>query len=157
MAGEGSRTYRMVQEGWIFGDMKVLEGDAPIAHFSFGAWKTLGEFEFEGGTYEVVKKGGLSSLFRLERDGAVLCETTLAGVWSKRAEVSLDGVRYVVAWPAFDAKTILRRDGVEVGFVGKWKTWKREAQATFVESVPPLVRVFAMWLSVYKRRVDMAG
>ena len=68
---------------------------------------------------------------RLERDGEVLCETRIAGMWSKRAELTLDGKVYVVNWPAFDAKTILKRGGVEVGFVGKWKTWKREADAMF--------------------------
>jgi len=154
MAAESSKRYRVVQQGW-FGDTTVLEGDAPVARFAFGAWNTQGKISFEDGKYEVVRQKGLGSLLRLERDGLMLCQTTIAGMWNQRAELSLDGVRYVVAWPAFEAKTILRRNGVEVGFVGKWRTWKREVEATFLESVPPMVCIFVMWLATHKRLNDL--
>ena len=154
---EASKRFRLVQDGWIDGDMAVLHGDAPVARFGYGNWKVQGTISFDGVSYEVVQKGGLSNLLRFEHDGEVLCETRISGMWGKRADFSLDGKVYTVAWPAFDAKTLLRRDGLEVGFVGKWKTWKREAEAVFLGSVPPLVSLFAMWLSTYKRRVDLAG
>src|ERR1700722_5799948 len=136
MAAESSKKFRVVQQGWL-GETTVLEGvepaarlsfggcDAPVARFSFGAWNTQGKISFEDGKYEVVRQKGLGSLLRLERDGLMPCQTTSAGLGNQRAELNVDGVRYVVAWPAFDAKTILRRNGVEVGFVGKWRTWKR--------------------------------
>jgi hypothetical protein len=154
---ESSKRFRVVQDGWFSGDAVVLRGDAAIARFSYGNWKVQGRISFEDANYEVVQKGGLSNLLRIEQDGGVLCETRIAGMWSRRAELSLDGVVYVVTWPAFDAKTILRRDGVEVGMVGKWKTWKRESEAMFFESVPPLVCILTMWLSTHKRRLDLAG
>ena len=154
---EASKRFRVAQDGWLHGDIVVLQGDAPVARFGFGTWKVQGTISFEGASYEIVQKGGLSNLLRFEHDGEVLCETRIAGMWGKRAELSLDGTVYMVAWPAFDAKTILRRGGVEVGFVGKWKTWKREADAVFLGSVPPLVSVFAMWLSTYKRRMDLSA
>ena len=154
---EASKRFRVVQDGWLHGDIAVMQDDAAIARFGFGTWKVQGTISFDGVNYEVTQKGGISNLLRFEHDGEVLCETRIAGMWGKRAELTLDGTVYLVAWPAFDAKTILRRGAVEVGYVGKWKTWKREADAVFLANVPPLVSVFAMWLSTYKRRADLAG
>jgi hypothetical protein len=141
----------MVQDGWFLGDTKVLQGDAPFAHFSFGSWKTQGTIAFDDGQYEVVRPKGLGPLLRLERDGAAVCETRIAGMWNRRADLTVEGVRYVVTWPAFDAKTILRRGEVEVGVVGRWRAWAREADAVFQESVPPIVCVFVMWLATHTR------
>jgi hypothetical protein len=126
----------------------------PIAHFSFGSWKTQGRIEFDGGHYEVVRPKGLGPLLRLERDGVAVCETRIAGMWNRRADLNVDGVQYVVRWPAFDAKTILRRGRVDVGRVGRWRTWARDAEAVFLESVPQIVCVFVMWLATHKRRTD---
>jgi hypothetical protein len=151
MARESSKHFKMVQNGWFFGDTKILRGDSAVAHFSFGSWKTQGTIEFDGGTYEVIRPKGLGPLLRMERDGAAVCETRIAGMWNRRAELIVEGVRYVVTWPAFDAKTILWRGEAEVGRVGKWRTWARDAQAVFLESVPPVLCVFVMWLATYQR------
>ena len=156
MANESSKRFRMVQEGWFSGDTKVLHGDVVVARFSFGAWQTQGNILFGDDNYEVVRQG-MGTLLRLERDGVLVSETRIAGMWSKRAEWSMEGVRYAVTWPAFDAKTILRRDDVEVGTVGRWRTWAREAEANFLESVPLIVCVFTMWLATHKRISASAG
>jgi hypothetical protein len=151
MASESSKRFKMVQDGWFFGDTKVLRGDTAIAHFSFGSWKTQGTIEFDGGTYEVIRPKELGPLLRMERDGVAVCETRIAGMWNRRAELVVDGVRYVVTWPAFDAKTVLRRAEVEVGVVGRWRAWARDAEAVFHESVPPIVCIFVMWLATHTR------
>jgi hypothetical protein len=155
MAMERSKRFRMVQDGWFSGDTRVLHGDVPFARFSFGSWKPLGRISFEEGNYEVVRQG-LGTLLRLELDGELVCETRIGGMWSQRAELSVDGIRYLVTWPAFDAKTILKRGKAEVGFVGKWRTWGREAEAIFLESVPPILCIFVMWLATNKRINDSA-
>jgi hypothetical protein len=151
MAGESSKRFRMVQDGWFFGDTKVLRGDTAVAHFSFGSWKTQGTIEFDDVTYEVIRPKGLGPLLRMERDGTAVCETRISGMWNRRAELVVDGVRYVVTWPAFEAKTILRRGEVEVGRVSKWRAWARDGEAVFLPSVPPIVCVFVMWLATYTR------
>jgi hypothetical protein len=156
MAAESSKHFRMIQEGWFSGDTKVLRGDVLVARFSFGSWKTQGKISFDDVNYEVVRPKGLGTLLRLQRDGVAVCETRIGGMWSRRAELKLDGVRYLVTWPAFDAKTVLKRGDVEVGFVGKWRTWAREAEGVFVENVPTTVCVFVMWLAIHKRRMDSA-
>ena len=99
----------------------------------------------------MVRPKSLGPLLRLERDGEAICETRISGMWTRRAHLTLGGVGYLVIWPAFDPKTILRRGEVVVGTVGKWKAWARQGDADFSESVPPILSVFVMWLATHQR------
>ena len=158
MAAESSKRFRMVQEGWFPGDTKVLQGDVLVARFSFGSWKTQGKISFDDGNYEVVRPKGLGTLLRLQRDGVAVCETRIGGMWSRRAELKLDGVRYLVTWPAFDAKTILRRVRCRSWIRGEVANVGARGGGEFsVENVPQRCVCFVMWLATHKRRMDSAG
>src|SRR5215469_4310171 len=102
MISKSGRHYRMLQERLFCYDITVLEGTATIAHLSFGNWTRAGKISSDGINYEVVRQGWTNNRLRFNYDSVTLCETRIAGIWNRRAELELDGEQYSVVWPALD-------------------------------------------------------
>ena len=142
---------------WAF---TVADGGKPLGTLDISAWRERGVVSVAGQSFSVVRKGFVSSDFRLESGGTVVATATKPSVFRREFAVTFSGrtlrLRPRSAW---GRALILEEGEREVGDVRPRKLWSRRATATLPDSLPLPVRLFVLWLAVlvWKRDDEAAA
>ena len=142
---------------WAF---TVADDGKPLGTLDISAWRERGDVTAAGQTFTVVRKGFVSSDFRLESRGTILATATKPSVFGREFAVTFSGrtLRLQPRSPWGRALALLEGER-EVGDVRPRRIWSRRATATLPDTLPLSVRFFVLWLAVliWKRDDDAAA
>jgi hypothetical protein len=144
--------------GWSF---TVAEDGQPLGTIDITAWRERGTLTTAAGqTFAIIRKGFVSSDFRLESGGTLVATATKPSVFRREFTVTFSGrtlrLRPRSAW----GRALSLEEGErEVGGVAPRRLWSRRATAALPDTLPLPVRLFVLWLAVlvWKRDDDAAA
>ena len=143
--------------GWAF---TVAEDGRPLGTIDITAWRERGTVTAAGQTFAIVRKGFVSSDFRLEAGGTFVATASKPSVFRREFAIAFSGrtlrLRPRSAW----GRALALEEGErEVGEVAPRRIWSRRATATLPDTLPLSVRLFVLWLAVlvWKRDDDASA
>jgi hypothetical protein len=145
---------------WYAWDFALRDAEGRhVADVDLSSWRERGKVVLDGSEYRV-RPEGLFGPFVLDQEGTARARARKTSLLGCEFEIEFEGDHYTLRKrSAWRPTVVLRQGGEELGTISPTAWYRRSARVELAERVPPVLKAFALWLTllVWKRDAGAAG